>query len=68
MKGGEVFLIIGILVLLILMMNPSLVGTTAGSIVGDTFTNVWLGFGGFGQSAVLLIAFIVAVAFLINKK
>lgn len=68
MKVGEVVLIIGVFLLLALMMNPSLVMITGGSIIGDTFTNVWLGFGTFGQSMVLLITFIFIVVILISKK
>lgn len=40
----------------------------SGSIVGDSLTNVWVGFGTFGQGAILVIILIVLIAVVINKK
>lgn len=47
---------------------PATVQIPTGSILGDTFTNVWLGFGTFGQGAILLVGLITLITFVITKK
>lgn len=67
-KEGEWILIVLVIALLVLIMNPSLVGITAGSIVGESFSNVWSGLETSGQTIILFIVFLVVVVFLIGKK
>ena len=40
----------------------------SGSILGDSFMNVWLGLGTFGQAAILLVMFFVFVGIALTKK
>jgi len=49
-------------------ISPATMQIPTGSILGDTFTNVWLGIGTFGQGAILLLVLITLITLIINRK
>lgn len=65
----ETFLAILVFFLFVLALNPSLVGTTVGSVTwGEIFKDIWLGFGRTGQTIFLIVLAIVFIAILIGSE
>lgn len=65
---GKGFLALLAFLLLLLALNPSLIGTTAGSIGAQDFENVWTGFGLVGQMVAVGLVFITIIAFLVGTQ
>ena len=67
-EGTKTFLAILAFIFLVLALNPSLITTTSGSIAwGENFSDIWSGFGLFGQSAILIVIVISLIAVLIGS-
>lgn len=68
-EGTKTFLAILVLFLFILALNPSLIGTTVGSMTwGENFSNIWFGLGQIGQTILFIVLAIAFIAILIGSE
>lgn len=66
--GFKVFLAIGVIAGLILLLNPSMLGTTMASISPmEWFGNWWIDLGFATQTIILLVVLIMFITLLVGK-